>query len=221
MGSLIDLTGQVFGKLTVVSRVENSKNNKVQYLCRCACGSEKIILSNSLLSMRTRSCGCLRSEREGTQKELVKKHTAKNRLYRIWVNMHYRCESTNATGYDIYGGRGITVCPEWSDPGGFDRFCEWAVSHGYTDDLQIDRIDVNGNYEPLNCRWVTPTINAINRRGYGPSGYAGVYQNQKKKSWIAHIKIGEKDRHLGSFKTKEEAIEARKRAELELGLREE
>jgi hypothetical protein len=215
MGSLIDLTGQVFGKLTVISRAENSKNKKVRYRCQCACGNETIVLANSLLTNRTRSCGCLRSEREGTQKKLIQKHTAKNRLYRIWVNMHSRCENTKVNSFPYYGGRGVKVCPEWSVPGGFDRFQEWAVSHGYTDDLEIDRINVNGNYEPNNCRWVTTSVNQSNKRPRGKSGVTGVYFNRKVGKWAAQITFNGNSKHLGYFDNKEDAIAARKKAEAE------
>ena len=83
------------------------------------------------------------------------------RLCRIWSTMKSRCENSNRVKYKDYGGRGINICEEWKS---VESFCKWALENGYADDLQIDRIDVNGNYEPTNCRWVAPKENSRNRR---------------------------------------------------------
>ena len=81
--------------------------------------------------------------------------------YKAWKNMRARCSNPSATYFEHYGGRGISVCSEWSD---FIAFYQWAISSGWKDGLQIDRVDVNGNYEPKNCRWVTSAQNNQNRR---------------------------------------------------------
>lgn len=83
------------------------------------------------------------------------------RLYRIWYAMHRRCKSPNYTEYKHYGKRGISVCNEWTS---FIPFCFWALSNGYKENLTLDRIDVNGNYDPSNCRWTTYEQQAINKR---------------------------------------------------------
>lgn len=84
----------------------------------------------------------------------------RTRIYNIWRSMRQRCSNSKCKNYKHYGGKGITVCPEWED---FQTFHKWAVEHGYSDELTIDRIDVNGNYEPSNCRWVSYKIQANNK----------------------------------------------------------
>lgn len=159
MAKVIDLTGQKFGRLTVLKRTENSKAGKARWLCLCDCGNHKIITGNSLESGNTISCGCYRRE---IVKNLNCRHfDSKSRLYNAWQNMYSRCNNENNTKFKYYGGRGITVCNDWKD---YMVFREWALKHGYSDDLTLDRIDVNGNYCPENCRWVTWTQQQRNRR---------------------------------------------------------
>lgn len=152
-----DLTGQRFGRLTVLEFVPNESSYSY-WLCKCDCGNTKIIESYNLRSGHTTSCGCFHSER--TSKVHKTHGGTDSRLFRIYRKMKDRCLNPNSNRYKIYGGRGIKICEEWLND--FIVFRDWSLSHGYTDDLSIDRIDSNGNYEPSNCRWVTSKQQARN-----------------------------------------------------------
>ena len=168
MGKAFDLTGIRFGMLIVIRRVENGPNRTTRWLCKCDCGNEKVVARRELMNGDTRSCGCYRKQ---SNRDRFKRPGGKldyPRLYRAWHNMRMRCYYPNCEGYKWYGGRGITVCKEWNED--FGPFRDWALSHGYTDELTLDRIDNDGNYEPSNCRWVSMKEQCANRRERGTSG---------------------------------------------------
>lgn len=152
-----DISGQKFGRLIALYKLHNYHKTGSYWLCYCECGNVTEVYLGSLSSGATTSCGCY--HKEVTIQKFTKHGKRNTRLYKIWKGIKYRCANRN---YKYYGGRGITICYEWKD--NFINFYEWAVNNGYDDTLSIDRIDVNGNYEPSNCRWATPEQQSRNRR---------------------------------------------------------
>lgn len=159
----VDLTGYVFGRLVVVKCVGNSKDNHKLWLCKCKCGNEVNVASNSLIQGRTKSCGCIALEHTiNIGKKSATHHKRNTRLYTIWSNMKQRCMNKKHTRYKDYGKRNIKICNEWKND--FEAFYNWAINNGYNESLTLDRINNNGNYEPSNCRWTTYKEQRHNRR---------------------------------------------------------
>lgn len=162
MPEKIDLTGQPFGSLLVLHECGRSKGGDVLWLCRCKCGNEVIVRCGDLRREHTTSCGCYHRERAA---EANTTHgMCKTRLYYVWVGMLTRAGAFKGASEEakrFYQDRGITVCDEWLV---FENFRDWALSHGYKDDFQIDRRDNDKGYCPDNCQWVSPKENANNRR---------------------------------------------------------
>ena len=144
-----DLSGQRFGKLTVLEFAFTRKKHSY-WRCICDCGNETVVECSSLKSGKSTSCGC----------NCITHHESTTRLYKIYRKMRERTEYNKSNRWKNYGGRGIKVCDDWCNS--YEAFRDWAVYNGYNDTLTLDRADVNGNYEPSNCRWVTPKEQARN-----------------------------------------------------------
>lgn len=154
MTRLIEMTDQRFGKWIVLKRAPNYRNGKARWFCRCDCGKEQIVQSGDLRNGHSKGCRICQINRRNT------KHGKKGtRLYHIWRNMIQRCENPNHKAYKDYGGRGIRVYPEWRKD--FMVFQRWALKNGYKEDLTIDRIDNDGNYETGNCQFITKSENSL------------------------------------------------------------
>lgn len=155
--NVIDLTGKRYGRL-IVCNIHETDGGDVYFDCRCDCGNSKVVRGQDLKRGSVRSCGCLRDDFVPKNKT---HGMSKTRLFKIWVGMRQRCENHNNPKYEIYGGRGIKVCSEWQE---FEQFMKWSYENGYKDNLTIDRIDSDSNYEPSNCRWVDLKHQANNTR---------------------------------------------------------
>jgi hypothetical protein len=150
--------------LTVIGITHDEKTGKKRFICKCDCGAIKRIKPTNWANGTVKSCGCYA---KSLHTDFIPNTDEEKRLCRIHGGMIQRCYNKNANAYKYYGGRGITVCDEWLNSR--KSFVEWALANGYRNDLTIDRINVDGNYEPENCRWADMKTQCENRRAYDRS----------------------------------------------------
>ncbi len=156
-----DLTGQRFGRLTVIG-LKPTEGRHTYWYCKCDCGNIKSVRSDSLSNGSIKSCGCLKKEQDKLNLNRTTHNMHDERIYKIWQGIKKRCYNSNNKSYPNYGGRGIKMCDEWKDD--FVKFYEWVKITNYNDSLSIERIDVDGDYEPNNCTFATNKQQCNNRR---------------------------------------------------------
>ena len=175
------IAGQRFGNMTIIKEIE-LRLKKRYFLCQCDCGKIKECRFVILRSGRIKSCGCERDKRNKTA-NLIHGY-AKGHLYNSWHSMKQRCLNNKCKSFEHYGGRGIKICEIWLD---FIPFMQWALLNGYKDNLTIERINVNGNYEPTNCTWITQAEQTLNTRRNVNITFNGV--TMCRKLWANKIGI--------------------------------
>lgn len=179
-----DLTGLRFGRLTVIRKTDQrGPDGGIIYECLCDCGKNCFVWGNKLTRKShsaKRSCGCLHDETH------PKHGGSKTTLFHKWTGMQDRCYNRKSKQYPDYGGRGISVCEEWRDS--FAVFRDWAIANGYQEGLSIDRINVNGNYCPENCRWITMSEQQKNKRNVKQITWNGETHTLPEWSIILGIK---------------------------------
>ena len=160
-----DILGQRFGRLVVIEKSEpfRNKDGSIQcagWKCLCDCGNYVVVRSNSLKMKGTKSCGCLNKEKPSNN---VKHHMSTSKIYSKYKGMLARCNNPQNAHYLYYGGKGIRVCDEWTGKDGFLNFYNWAIVNGYKDELSIERMNIDGNYCPENCKWIPRHEQAYNK----------------------------------------------------------
>ena len=183
MPKLIDLTGQRFGRWTVLGSLV-CRGGRKKWLCRCACGKVKLIWGSSLKSGDSKSCGCWSAELKRQNRKTVAVRQKVPQLYSAWNHMRQRCYNPNCVNFKYYGERQISVCKEWDS---FEVFQAWSYSHGWRNGLTLDRIDNMGDYSPDNCRWVSMRTQVNNRRCTFMLEYLG--KRKPLGEWAEHVGI--------------------------------
>ena len=195
---IIDKTGNVYGQLTVLALAERREGKPVEWLCECTCGNHTIVTTSNLINNHTLSCGCRQSNNLlGGMRTTHGMSGAGHRIYHSWCGLLARTGNPNDHKWDHYGGRGIKVCDAWKV---FENFYA-DMGPSWVEGLSLDRIDVNGDYEPSNCRWATRAVQSHNRRKFKgkSSKYYGVSWHKLKRKWSTCIRVDGVLIHLGDF----------------------
>lgn len=179
-------SNDTFNYWTVIKELDSIKSQR-QFLCRCKCGNEKRVALRLMRNNSSKSCGCFQNRRVPNLKRRTEHHElVRTRIYNIYNSMKGRCYNKNNDKSKWYLEKGIIICDEWLNS--FMNFYNWGMSNGYKDDLTIDRIDVNGNYEPSNCRWATIKEQCNNRTSNIPILIDNVSYSIEELSKLHNIK---------------------------------
>lgn len=199
--------GKIYNNVEILSFSHKDKNGKKRYKCKCLlCGNEFVTLGTTVKTGRTKSCGCLSRKKA---KERMKKHGMHGtEIYKRWKGMKVRCNQPSYHAYERYHSRNITVCNEWEKD--FMTFYN-DMNDTFFTGAELDRIDNDKGYSKENCRWVTHKENSNNRGKYkSNSGYTGVHFGKKNQTYQVNINHNRKTIYVGSYKTLENAVNARK-----------
>ncbi len=202
-----DMTPRLIEDLGIRYPAEKSKHKTRLGIYECQyCMQEFVGHTYNIKSGSAKSCGC---QKHKPREKSIKHNLTKHRFYSTWHKMLHRCSNVNNKDYKYYGGRGITVCEEWLDVANFIAWCD--LTRPDTEGLSLDRIDVDGNYEPNNCRWADASTQALNQRikGNNTSGFVGVNFRPSENKYVARISILGDRIYLGYFDSIEEAVLAR------------
>ena len=202
MGKKIDLTGQRFGRLIVLQDVGTDRYGSYRWLCKCDCGKTTIATRTNLTTGHTQSCGCIAREKMLNYHGIPNKH-----LTRVRLSMKRRCYDPRCKEYKHYGQRGIKICDEWMGHDGRDKFVQWALDNGYSEGLTIDRIDVNGDYNPDNFRWITKAEQNRNKRTNLMVVYQGRRMCVADAARLSGIKQGTLQQRVNSGWTEEKLFD--------------
>lgn len=190
-----DMSGKKFGRLTAVEYSHSDKYGKAFWLCLCDCGNTAIVSGDKLRREKTKSCGCLQAEKR--RMGIHRTHgLSETRLYSIWCNMKARCNNPKVDSFKYYGAKGITVCDSWRK---FENFFKWANETGYNDGLTIERIDVNGDYKPENCKWIKPEEQSLNKTNSHHLTISGNKKTIKEWSSESGIKYDTIERRINAY----------------------
>ena len=213
--------GDKFNMLTYIEYLGTERYGKKQRtrkigLFKCDCGVIKKIIISAVKNGKTVSCGCY--HRKMVSNNFKTHGLSKHSLYGMWGDIYTRCTNPKADSYCYYGERGISVCDEWRSD--FSSFYDWAIENGWEEGLQIDRIDVDGNYEPNNCQFITQAENCSvgkrRMRKTNKSGFVGVSYRKDRNKYTAFIGNNRKHITIGRFDKIEDAVKARIDKEIEL-----
>jgi len=201
--------GMKFGRLLIEDGPALDSRGRKSWRCICDCGTSTTVTDYQLWSGHTRSCGCLSKELHLTHGD------SDTKLYHVWESMKGRCYTKGHTSFKNYGTKGISVCQEWRDS--YEVFKVWALSHGYEEGLQLDRVENSGDYSPGNCQFITPRANLIKKpikAGRNKTGFAGVAKSNCAKrygrdEWYAQITVNGKVINLMGYMCPESAAIAR------------